>query len=260
MYVKSIAVTDYSTGTQYTYSGTDGTWQSIKSTGGTINSSGKGATPVDSSAPAITSVSNSAPIPFEGTHRDTSSSAVKSGWPWVGTTLQTSTTSTATSYPGLPAGWTVSSSGKVLPPSNAASVSEPPLLSAFRTMEKHQLTSNLQSPSLPTSTSQVSLPQASAAGGGYETSTGWDQQGFPTTYTVADSAATQKPQYNQQGFLVTPTPTVQSSFTVAAQGVDSTSSAAPKVQVHEAATTGGAKANKVGPLLGVACLGGALLL
>ena len=131
MYVKSIAVTDYSTGTQYTYSGTDGTWQSIKSNGGTINSSGKGATPVDPSAPAVTSVSNSAPIPFEGTHRDTSSSAVKSGYPWVATTMQTSSTSTATTYPGLPAGWTVTSSGKVLPPSNAASVSEPPLLSAF---------------------------------------------------------------------------------------------------------------------------------
>lgn len=127
-------------------------------------------------------------------------------------------------------------------------------------MEMHQLIQTLQSPSLPTSTSQVSLPQASAAGGGYSISTGWDQQGFATTYTVADSAATQKPQYNQQGFLVTSTPTVQSSFTPAAQGVDSTSSAAPKVQVHEAATTGGARANKVGPLLGVACLGGALLL
>lgn len=256
MYVKSIAVTDYSTGTQYTYSGTDGTWQSIKSTGGTINSSGKGATPIDSSAPAITSVPNSAPIPFEGTHRDASSSAVKSGWPWVGTTMQTSATSTATSYPGLPAGWTVSSSGKAIPPSNAASVSEPPLLSAFRTMEKQQLTRNLQSPSLPTSTLQVSSPQASPAGGGYNISTGWDQQGFATTYTVADSAATQKPQYNQQGFLVTSTPTIQPS----AQAVDSTNSAAPKVQVHEAVTTGGAKANKVGPLLGVACLGGALLL
>lgn len=130
MYVKSIAVTDYSTGTQYTYSGTDGTWQSIKSTGGTIGSSG-GGSKVDSNAPAVTLVSNGAPVPFEGTHRDTASTAVHSGYPWVASTLVTSPSSTATTYPGLPAGWTVTSSGKVLPPSNAASVSEPPLFRLF---------------------------------------------------------------------------------------------------------------------------------
>jgi hypothetical protein len=37
MYLKSIATTDYSTSSQYTYSGTTGTWQSIRSTGDTIN-------------------------------------------------------------------------------------------------------------------------------------------------------------------------------------------------------------------------------
>lgn len=257
MYLKSIAVTDYSTGTQYTYSGMDGTWQSIESNGGTINSSNKGATPVDSSAPAVTSVSNSAPIPFEGTHREASSTVVKSGYPWVATTMQTSTTSTATTYPGLPAGWSVTSSGKVLPPS-AASVSEPPLLSAFRMVQSALADLSLQSLSLPTSTSQVSLPQASAAAGGYKVTTGWDQRGFPTTYTVADSAATQEPKYNNQGFLITSTPTVQSP-TAAAQAANSASSAA-KVQIHKAAATGGANTMNVGSLLGAVCLGGALLL
>ena len=257
MYVKSIAVTDYSTGTQYTYSGTDGTWQSIKSNGGTINSSGNGASKVDSAAPAITSVSNGAPVPFEGTHRDTSSSAVRSGYPWVATTLQTSATSTATSYPGLPAGWTVTSSGKVLPPSNPASVSELPFLSALSMCWYSEANLSLQSPSLPISTSQVSLPQASAVGGGYETSTGWDQRGFPTTYIVADSAATQKPVYNQQGFLITSTPTV-STPTAVAQAADTATSAA-KVQVHKVANVG-APAKSIGSLLVAACLGGALLL
>ncbi|KAL8831540.1 MAG: hypothetical protein Q9191_000818 [Dirinaria sp. TL-2023a] len=240
MYVKSIAVTDYSTGSQYTYSGTDGTWQSIKSNGGAINSNSKGATPVDSAAPAVTSTSNSAPMPFEGTHRDTSSTIVKSGYPWVATTLQTSATSTATTYPGLPAGWTVTSSGKVLPPSNAA-----------------------PSPSRPTSTSQDSSPQASGAAGGYKVTTGWDQRGFKTTKTVADSAATQKPQYNEQGFLITPTPALQSrsSPTPAAKVADQASSGA-NVQVHKAAATNGAQAKSFGslPFLGAACLGGALLL
>ena len=129
MQVKSIAVTDYSTGTQYTYSGTSGTWDSIQSDG-KINSSGKGASPVVAAAPVITSSSNSAPMPFEGTHRSESTYVKPDTYPWVASTLATSASTTATTYPGLPAGWTVTSSGKVLPPS-AASVSEhfPPRLS-----------------------------------------------------------------------------------------------------------------------------------
>ena len=128
MLVKSLDVTDYSTGTQYTYSGTSGTWDSIQAVGGKVNpGGGSGASPAGSSAPAVTSSSNSAPIPFEGTHRDTSSTYTQPNiYPFVAgaTTLQTSTVA-PTSYPGLPAGWTVTDSGKVLPPS-AASVSEPP--------------------------------------------------------------------------------------------------------------------------------------
>ena len=45
--------------------------------------------------------------------------------------MQTSGTPTVTTYPGLPAGWTVSGSGKVMPPS-AAPVSEPPLRHFFK--------------------------------------------------------------------------------------------------------------------------------
>ena len=122
MVVSSIAVTDYSTGTQYTYSGTDGTWQSVKSNGGTIHSSGNGAAPVAAAPPAVTSTSNSAPMPFEGTHRDTTTASTPNAGGWTPTTMQTSA-STATALPGLPSGWTVTSSGKVIPPS-AAPVSE----------------------------------------------------------------------------------------------------------------------------------------
>lgn len=126
MQVKSIAATDYSTGTQYTYSGTSGTWESIQAAGGKVNPhGGSGASPAGVTAPEVTSASNSAPIPFEGTHRDTSSTYTQPNvYPWIAgaTTLQTAT---ATTYPGLPSGWTVSNSGKVIPPS-AASVSEPP--------------------------------------------------------------------------------------------------------------------------------------
>jgi beta-glucanase (GH16 family) len=129
MYLRSIAVTDYSTGTQYTYSGSAGTWQSIQSTGGTINPKGGANTPTDTSnAPAVTSAASSAPLPFEGTHRDDSSTYVTpSVWPWVGTataTLQTAvSTASVTTYPGLPSGWVVMEDGRVLPPSNHAPVS-----------------------------------------------------------------------------------------------------------------------------------------
>lgn len=128
MQVKSIAVTDYSTGTSYRYSDTSGTFGSIQADQGKVNAGGaSGAVVVGASAPAVTASSNSAPIPFEGTHRDSSSTYTRPNvYPWVAdaTTLQTST-STATSIAGLPSGWLVTSSGKVVPPS-AASVSEPP--------------------------------------------------------------------------------------------------------------------------------------
>jgi len=37
MYVKSISVTDYSTGSQYQYSDRSGTWESIQAVGGKVN-------------------------------------------------------------------------------------------------------------------------------------------------------------------------------------------------------------------------------
>lgn len=127
MEVKSIAVTDYSTGTQYTYSGTSGTWDSIQAVGGKVNSGeGKGVSPVGVAPPTVTPASNSAPMPFQGTHRDSTSTFVTPNiYPWVPTTLQKSPVATVTTYPGLPSGWTVTDDGKVLPPS-AAPVSELP--------------------------------------------------------------------------------------------------------------------------------------
>ena len=130
MYVKSIAVTDYSTGSQYTYSGSAGTWQSINAVGGKVNSQGSPGQ-AEPAAPAVTASSNSAPMPFSGTHRDSSSAVQPNAGGWSPTTMQTVGSATATTYPGLPSGWTVTSSGKVLPPS-AAPVSEPPFFANSR--------------------------------------------------------------------------------------------------------------------------------
>ena len=126
MEVQSIAVTDYSTGSQYKYTGTDGTWQEITAVGGTVNSNGGGVAVQSAVAPSSTGDTNS-PMPFQGTHSAKESTVVQpNAGGWSPTTLQTSPTATVTTYPGLPAGWTVTSSGKVVPPSSAASVSEPP--------------------------------------------------------------------------------------------------------------------------------------
>jgi beta-glucanase (GH16 family) len=106
MYVKSLSVTDYSTGSQYKYTTTGGRWQDIQAVGGSVNPSGRGASTIDSTAPAITSKASGQPIPF------------------VGTTLYATGTAsqytvTYTNYPGLPSGWTVTTNGKVVPPSSA---------------------------------------------------------------------------------------------------------------------------------------------
>ncbi|KAI4173308.1 MAG: hypothetical protein LQ343_003019 [Gyalolechia ehrenbergii] len=150
MVVKSIAVTDYSTGTQYSYSGTSGTWQSIQSQGGKINSSGsKAVGPVEDPS-SSSSTSESAPIPFSGTHRDAEVTTHANVYPWVASTLATSTTA-PTSYPNLPSGYKTST------------------------------------PVLSTSSPQ-DLSGPSPADGGLETVTAFDQRGFPTTIVQAKGA------------------------------------------------------------------------
>jgi hypothetical protein len=109
MYVKSISVTDYSTGTQYKYGDTSGSWKSIQAVGGTVNSKGGSSTPVGSAAPAVTSKSSGQPIPFQGTTLYPSATGSAGRY-----------TSTLSNFPGLPSGWTVSTSGKVVPPNRAA--------------------------------------------------------------------------------------------------------------------------------------------
>ncbi|KXL44917.1 glycoside hydrolase family 16 protein [Acidomyces richmondensis BFW] len=66
MYVESVAITDYSTGTAYVYGNESGDWQSIESEGGRVN----GNAPADqtaASAPAITSSTSGGPEVGSGT-------------------------------------------------------------------------------------------------------------------------------------------------------------------------------------------------
>lgn len=118
MYVQSIAVTDYSTGTAYTYGDSSGIWSSIESTGGRVNGNIGAASGTDTAAPAITSTSSGNVVPFEGTHADCSTCSTPNAGGWRVSTV-TSASATYTTYPGLPSGWTVNASGRVVPPSAA---------------------------------------------------------------------------------------------------------------------------------------------
>lgn len=118
MVVKSLSVVDFSTGTAYTYGDESGAWTSIESTGGTVNGNSKAASGTDAAAPAITSTSSGSTEPYAGTHADCSTCATPGVGTWTISTV-TAATATETTYPGLPSGWTVSGSGKVVPPSAA---------------------------------------------------------------------------------------------------------------------------------------------
>lgn len=127
MYLKSIRVQDYSTGSSYSYSGTTGTWDSIRSNGGTINSKGKGVASVASQPPVTTA--SGAPQPFSTSPEQSSIYATRTGFPWVIGSASTtpSKSAVATSYSGLPSGWIISDTGKVVPP-NSGSMNGIPIL------------------------------------------------------------------------------------------------------------------------------------
>jgi hypothetical protein len=143
MVVRSVKVQDYSTGTQYVYGDQTGTWRSIKSVGGTVFSGGN--KPVADS-PAVTATASGQPIPF--TPHQTETNTRPNVYPWVPGVSSAAPQSTFSNYPGLPAGWTVSDSGKVVPPSSAP-VSKPfvPLLTSAPPPQWLQLTFSLDVPS-----------------------------------------------------------------------------------------------------------------
>lgn len=93
MTVQSVIVTDYSTGSEYTYGNQSGLWQSIESTGGEVNAN------ADEAATATTTVSGSSST---GTS-DFPSSGIDGG------------SATATADVTIPSGWHMTSEGKIVP-------------------------------------------------------------------------------------------------------------------------------------------------
>ncbi|ODH14402.1 hypothetical protein ACO22_06587 [Paracoccidioides brasiliensis] len=133
MGLKSITVTDYSTGSEYRYSDKSGTWQSIEAVGGKVNGNGTPGTgpQVESSAP-----------PAEATRPPTTKGmphVPPSEYPWVprpttttpSNTLNTKSAPSITTYPGLPSDWIVTDSGRAKPPSMASRTSQSPSQSSL---------------------------------------------------------------------------------------------------------------------------------
>lgn len=90
MSVKSMIITDYSTGDSYSYGDTSGDWTSITSSGGTINGNLNGAGSLTVTATAGSTATASVPAGALGS-------------------------ATVTAAGTLPSGWIMTSSGKVVP-------------------------------------------------------------------------------------------------------------------------------------------------
>ncbi|KAL3478121.1 concanavalin A-like lectin/glucanase domain-containing protein [Aspergillus californicus] len=119
MYLKSLQVTDYSTGTSYSYSDKSGSWGSIVSDGGQINGNSAAESITDvGSVPSATATADSGPIPFEGTHKDPTGRVTPSVYPWV--PRPSSDDSDDSPSPSLPGGWTFAGAGKTQPPSRSS--------------------------------------------------------------------------------------------------------------------------------------------
>lgn len=168
MVVKSVTVEDYSTGTEYKYDDTTGNWQSISAVGGSIGSTGAvaGSGSV-SSASTITPMSTTTK---SGSSSASSASAVSSASSASsGMTTSVSRTTTPlipTTYSGLPSGWIVTSSGKVMPVSSASTRKA----STFTHFPHHHLKNRIAdfspaqtSQATPSSSSSVAVSSSTSA-------------------------------------------------------------------------------------------------
>ncbi len=130
MYLKSLKVTDYSTGNSYKYGDNSGSWESIEANGGEVNGNSAAQTMTDvGPGPSITATADSGPIPFEGTHRQTTSYTPPNVFPWVPNPSSDGGSRDSPST-DLPGDWQFAGSGHVQPPSRS-SMSEHCLQSRF---------------------------------------------------------------------------------------------------------------------------------
>ncbi|KAF3492306.1 uncharacterized protein GIQ15_01823 [Arthroderma uncinatum] len=135
MVVKSIKVTDYSTGKEYRYTNMSGSWQSIEAVGGKVNGQGKpGEGPKVESSTLSNSPSTNAPEPAPTApgggigNPQAPPTTVSNPRPTPGSPSQSQTgpSPTMTSLIGLPSSWVVTETGTggvVTPTSSSAETS-----------------------------------------------------------------------------------------------------------------------------------------
>jgi beta-glucanase (GH16 family) len=116
MLVQSLVIADYSTGKQYRYKDTSGSWESIEAVDGTVNGNYNKANALTVTATAVGASPTSTAfvsIPVGGIGKDGSSAtATQTGWPWVAGASPTGGT--------IPSGWYMTPSGKIMRNSAAA--------------------------------------------------------------------------------------------------------------------------------------------
>ncbi|RSL65460.1 hypothetical protein CEP54_004234 [Fusarium duplospermum] len=113
MHVKSIVVTDYSTGDEYKYKDNSGSWESIEAVGGSVNGNenGEAMTVTATAAGTVATADNN--VPVGGIAEDGSpATATQTGWPWTGT---------RPSGGAIPSGWRLNAEGRIIPEENGAS-------------------------------------------------------------------------------------------------------------------------------------------
>ncbi|KAG6223334.1 hypothetical protein E4U26_004633 [Claviceps purpurea] len=113
MMVQGVVIADYSTGKEYRYKDTSGSWESIEAVGGRINGNGNGngnghgGGNGGNAQPSAAATTGFASVPVGGIARDGSpATATQTGWPWV-----------ASASPGggnIPEGWHMTPEGKIM--------------------------------------------------------------------------------------------------------------------------------------------------
>ncbi|KAL6895562.1 family 18 glycoside hydrolase [Trichoderma longibrachiatum] len=121
MMVQSITVSDYSTGKQYVYGDSSGSWQSIQAVGGQVNGNTGNknvltVTASNSNAGSTPTIVLSIPVGGIGTDKSPAT-ATQTGWPWVAGATPTSGT--------IPSGWHMNPDGKIARNAAAASAGVP---------------------------------------------------------------------------------------------------------------------------------------
>lgn len=166
MYMKSISVTDYSTGKSYSYSGHSGSWQSIVSNGGQVDGNSGSAPSSVYSAPPLSTSSIDAPLPFSGTHKETASYTTPTIWPWVPTTTVSTVfeTSTSVSHSFTSSGTRAFSGPQSTLSSSSSSSSESAVRSGAKTTSSAPTTSR----SNASTTTVHAAPSAASANNKYQ--------------------------------------------------------------------------------------------